>query len=293
MKVDINELRKVRGIGDKTLKRIKENFREDDYLCEYDPSLHLDRNSINLGDCLELMNGIEDKSVDMILADLPYGTTACSWDSIIDLDKLWQQYERVIKDNRAIVLTASQPFTNTLISSNKRLYRYNWVWEKEQGVNFLLAKKQPLKIHEDVVVFYKEQPTYNPQMTEGKPYISGKGSSGEVTGNVVKMQTVNEGTRYPTTRLKFNRETGLHPTQKPVKLFKYLIKTYTNEGDLVLDNTAGVATTAIASITTNRDYICIEKEEEYYKKGKRWTSLVKSGMDYKEALKKVKKEFGK
>ena len=206
---------------------------------------------------------LPDNSIDMILADLPYGTTACKWDSIIPLKPLWKQYKRVIKDNGAIVLTASQPFTTKLINSNLSLFSYVWEWEKEQGVNFLLANKQPLKIHEDVVVFYKQQPTYNPQMEEGKPYISGKGDSGEVTGSVVKTQTVNVGTRYPTTRLKFNRQTGNHPTQKPVALFEYLIKTYTNKGDLVLDNVAGSGTTGVACQNTGRHYILIEKEQKY------------------------------
>jgi len=264
MKIELSELAEVKGIGQKTLQRIREyKLADEGYVSKYDPELHLDINSINKGDCLELMNGIKDKSVDMILADLPYGTTACSWDSIINLDKLWSQYERIIKDNGAIVLTASQPFTTKLINSNIQLFRYVWEWEKEQGVNFLLAKKQPLKIHEDVVVFYKQQPTYNPQMTKGKPYISGKGDSGEVTGSVNKIQTVNNGTRYPTTRLKFNRQTGRHPTEKPVKLFEYLIKTYTNEGDLVLDNTAGSGTTGVAAQNTNRNYILMEQEQKY------------------------------
>ena len=264
MDISLSELSEVKGIGKKTIQRIREyKLADEGYTSEYDEELHLDRNSVNQGDCLELMNGIPDKSVDMILADLPYGTTACSWDSIIPLDKLWLQYERIIKDNGAIVLTASQPFTAKLINSNLSLFSYVWEWEKEQGVNFLLANKQPLKIHEDVVVFYKEQPIYNPQMAKGKPYISGKGDSGEVTGSVVKTQTVNEGTRYPTTRLKFNRQTGEHPTQKPTELFEYLIKTYTNEGDIVLDSTAGSGTTGVACQNTNRDYILIEQEEEY------------------------------
>ncbi len=215
-------------------------------------------------DCLEGMKYIDDKSIDMILCDLPYGTTACKWDTIIPLDVLWREYERIIKDNGAIVLTASQPFTTMLINSNIKLFKYCWVWEKEQGVNFLMAKKQPLKVHEDICVFYKKQCTYNPQMTMGKPYISGKGDSGEVTGKVKKIQTKNTGTRYPKSIIRFNRERGLHPTQKPVALFEYLIKTYTNEGDLVLDNCMGSGTTAIACINTNRNYLGFELDKEYY-----------------------------
>ena len=216
------------------------------------------------GDCLELMRGLPSGSVDMVLCDLPYGTTACSWDSIIPFDALWEQYWRVCKPNAAIVLTASQPFTTALIASNMKDFRYSWVWEKEQGVNFLLAKKQPLKVHEDVCVFYKSLPTYNPQMTAGKPYVSGKGSSGEVSGNVIKTQTVNTGERYPKSVLKVNRQTGFHPTQKPVALFEYLIRTYTNPGDLVLDNTAGSGTTAIAAENAGRKWICMERDPEYY-----------------------------
>jgi site-specific DNA-methyltransferase (adenine-specific) len=224
----------------------------------------LEINKIYNIDCLEGMKYIDDKRIDMILCDLPYGTTACKWDTIIPLDVLWREYERIIKDNGAIVLTASQPFTTMLINSNIKLFKYCWVWEKEQGVNFLMAKKQPLKVHEDICVFYKKQCTYNPQMTMGKPYISGKGDSGEVTGKVKKIQTKNTGTRYPKSIIRFKRERGLHPTQKPVSLFEYLIKTYTNESDLILDNCMGSGTTAIACINTNRNYIGFEIEKRYY-----------------------------
>jgi site-specific DNA-methyltransferase (adenine-specific) len=228
----------------------------------------LEVNKIYNMDCLEGMKYIDDKSIDMILCDLPYGTTACKWDTIIPLDVLWREYERITKDNGAIVLTASQPFTTMLINSNIKLFKYCWVWEKEQGVNFLMAKKQPLKVHEDICVFYKKQCTYNPQMTMGKPYISGKGDSGEVTGKVKKIQTKNTGTRYPKSIIRFNRERGLHPTQKPVALFEYLIKTYTNENELVLDNCIGSGTTAIACINTNRNFIGFELNKEYYKLAK-------------------------
>jgi len=220
-------------------------------------------NQIIHGDCLKIMPLLPDKSIDMILCDLPYGTTACKWDNIIPFKPLWEQYERIIKDNGAIVLTASQPFTTVLINSNIKRFRYSWVWEKEQGVNFLMAKKQPLKVHEDICVFSKKQTVYYPQMTEGKPYISGKGDSGEVTGRVKKIQTKNNGTRYPKSVIRFKRETGLHSTQKPVALFEYLIKTYTQPGEIVLDNCAGSFTTAVACDNTNRNWICIEKEEEY------------------------------
>jgi len=220
-------------------------------------------NQIIHGDCLKIMPLLPDKSIDMILCDLPYGTTACKWDNIIPFKPLWEQYERIIKDNGAIVLTASQPFTTVLINSNIKRFRYSWVWEKEQGVNFLMAKRQPLKVHEDICVFSKKQTVYYPQMTEGKPYISGKGDSGEVTGRVKKVQTKNNGTRYPKSVIRFKRETGLHPTQKPVALFEYLIKTYTQPGEIVLDNCIGSGTTAIAALNTGRFFIGIEKEEKY------------------------------
>ena len=225
---------------------------------------HILINQVICGDCLEVMKDIPDKSVDMILCDLPYGTTACKWDTIIPFEPLWEQYERVTKDNGAIVLTASQPFTTVLINSNIKRFRYSWTWEKEQGVNFLMAKKQPLKVHEDVCVFSKRQTVYNPQMSEGKPYISSKGDSGEVTGRVKKIQTKNKGTRYPRSIIQFKRETGLHPTQKPVALLEYLIKTYTLEGETVLDNCMGSGSTGVACVNTNRNFIGIEKDTKYF-----------------------------
>ena len=217
------------------------------------------------GDCLEKMKDIPNKSIDLILADLPYGTTACKWDTIIPFEPLWEQYKRIIKDNGAIVLTASQPFTSALVMSNVKMFKYEWVWEKEQGVNFLLSKKQPLKITENILVFSKNQTVYNPQMTIGNPYISGKGTSGDVSNNVVKIQTKNNGTRYPKNLIKINRQTGLHPTQKPVALMEYLIKTYTNEDETVLDNCMGPGTTGVACKNINRNFIGIELDPEYFK----------------------------
>ena len=230
----------------------------------HERSDELELNKIYNEDCLEGMKRIPDGSVDMILCDLPYGTTACKWDTIIPFEPLWEQYERVIKDNGAIVLTASQPFTSALVMSNPDIFRYEWIWEKEQGVNFLLAKKQPMKVHENILVFSRKQTTYKPQMTYGKPYVSGKGDSGEVTGRVVKKQTKNNGTRYPRSVQRINRETGIHPTQKPVALFEYLIKTYTNEGETVLDNCMGSGTTAIACLNTNRNFIGFELDKGYF-----------------------------
>ena len=222
-------------------------------------------NTVLQGDCLELMKDIPDKSIDMILCDLPYGTTRNQWDSIIPLDDLWKQYERIVKENGAIVLTAQLPFDKVLGTSNLNLLKYEWVWVKQQGTGFLNAKKMPLKATENVLVFYKKPPTYNPQMRTGfKPYIckSGKGSNNY--GEQVQVVTESNGERYPLNwiEVKYDKE-KLHPTQKPVALFEYLIKTYTNEGDLVLDNCAGSGTTGVAARNTNRNFILMEKEKEY------------------------------
>ena len=222
------------------------------------------------GDCLNEMSKLEDNSVDMILTDLPYGTTACKWDSVIDLEKLWEQYIRVAKDNAAIVLHAQQPFTATLAHSKIDLLKYEWIWEKPQGTNPLNAKIMPLKSHENILVFYKKKPTYNPQMWYSTPYSgfkSDKKSLGEVYGeNTKSIHRDNPtGERYPKTVLKFRQETGLHPTQKPVKLEKYLIKTYTNEFDTVLDSTMGSGTTGVACVEAKRNFIGIELDDEYFK----------------------------
>ena len=231
----------------------------------------MEKNKVYLGDCLELMKDIEDKSIDLILCDLPYGTTKCAWDTIIPFEPLWEQYRRIIKDNGAIVLTASQPFTSALVMSNVKMFKYSWVWEKTMASNFALAKKQPFKKHEDICVFYQKQPTYNPQMEQGKPYVdkreAGARNASVGTDDTVKRnQITNTGTRYPSSvqKLSNGNNGNVHPTQKPVALFEYLIKTYTNEGDVVLDNCAGSGTTAIACLNTNRNYILMEKEQKYY-----------------------------
>ena len=311
---------------------------------------------LRCGDCLELMKDIPDKSIDMILCDLPYGTTACKWDVIIPFEPLWEQYKRILKLDGTIVLFGSQPFTSELIHSNINWFSHNWVWEKEQGTNQLLCKIQPLKIHEDIIVFsrpdnydlnnFKELrnifknimfeigknkkniiedlgqgldhcfrvdslqwslPTeknynkmiefyslknvpkydflkkmyekdfkgrnkvYNPQMKTGNPYIMKRNKRIEynpITDNYMKrIDTINKGERYPTTIIKFNRElkNRFHPTQKPVALLEYLIKTYTNEGDLVLDNCMGSGSTGVACKNTNRSFIGIELDENYFK----------------------------
>jgi len=231
------------------------------------------------GDCLELMKDIPDKSVDLILADLPYGTTACKWDSIIPFDLLWEGYNRIIKDNGCIALFGSEPFSTMLRYSNLKHFKYDWIWEKEQGANFMLCKYQPYKIHEIISIFGNKKMCYYPQMTVGKPYISGKGTSGDVTNNVPKVQTVNSGTRYPRSIQKFNTQKNhsVHPTQKPVDLLEYLIKTYTDEGDLVLDNCMGSGSTGVACMNTKRNFIGIELDDKYFEIAKRRISEAQEG----------------
>lgn len=218
------------------------------------------------GDCLEIMKDISDNSVDMILCDLPYGTTRNKWDSIIPLDSLWGEYERIIKDNGAIVLFSQMPFSAELVHSNLKLFRYEWIWEKDNGTGFLNAKKMPLKIHENIEIFYKKKPTYNPQMRKGfKPYtqMSGRGSTNY--GEQVRVKTVNDGDRFPIDIIIFQRDKEkVHPTQKPVELLEYLIKTYSNENDLVLDNCMGSGSTGVACVNTNRNFIGIELDEKYF-----------------------------
>lgn len=228
----------------------------------------IELNKLYNEDCLEGMENIPDKAIDMILCDLPYGTTRNKWDSIIPLDKLWKQYERIIKDNGAIVLTAQTPFDKILGCSNLKLLKYEWIWEKNIATGHLNAKKMPMKKHENILVFYKKLPTYNPQMTVGDPYTNKRkplNDNGSNYGYIERTDTINQGNRYPVSILKFDREIGLHPTQKPVSLFEYLIKTFTNTGDVVLDNCIGSGTTAIACINTGRKYIGYELDEEYYK----------------------------
>jgi site-specific DNA-methyltransferase (adenine-specific) len=232
-------------------------------------------NSLIHGDCLEVMKNIPDKSVDMIIADLPYGTTACRWDTIIPLTPLWDQYKRIIKDTGAICLFGSEPFSSHLRISNLSQYKYDWYWEKTKPVGFANAKRMPLKDIETISVFYKKLPTYNPQgLVACNKVISNSTKQKKqnnitaINGGAFKTKTfIQEFTNYPRQVLRFSVEQGLHPTQKPVPLFEYLIKTYTDENEVVLDNTAGVFTTAIACINTNRNYICIEKDDAYFNLG--------------------------
>lgn len=312
----------------------------------------IELNTIYNEDCFEGMKRVESKSVDMILCDLPYGMTDCDWDVVLPFDKLWAEYKRIIKDNGVVVLTASQPFTSLAVMSNLKMFRYSWIWEKESGTNFLHAKRHPLKVHEDILVFYRNKSEileisnlfnevkkyllaerektklsdkemkellgshmgrhyfsasqwsfpsqkdycrlqetgffkmpyeelrqkynqakekidlrYYPQMTEGKPY-KGRNSAGgnlyKLSGSTIKKD--NTGLRYPRSVLKVNRQTGLHPTQKPVELFEYLIKTYTKEGETVLDHCMGSGTTAIAAINTNRKFIGFETDRIHFEK---------------------------
>jgi len=257
------------------------------------PYYEEDNIQIFCGDCLEIMpqfglskSGVAvkerpergfrepiktepNKSVDMILCDLPYGTTACKWDTIIPFELLWEQYKQIIKNNGAIVLTGQEPFSSLLRLSNLKLYRYDWYWQKTKYSNFLCLRKQPAKDCENICVFYKEQPTYNPQMRIGKSY---KDSGRKKTLNnqqkigVEKYTPIeNKGTRFPNSIIQFanGNNKNIHPTQKPIALFKYLIKTYTNEGDLVLDNCLGSGTTLVACKELNRRGIGIEISKEY------------------------------
>ena len=267
------------------------------------------------GDCLEKMKDIPDKSVDMILCDLPYGTTACKWDVVIPFNKyvqigekviyeqeyvfdkmksgvsykealedflsiskdgLWDNYKRIIKDNGAIVLTASQPFTSALVMSNPDWFKYEWIWEKSHPTGFASSKYNPLKYHESVLIFCEGKTVYNPQMTKGKPnhsmgkIVNGGQIKSESQVNITAVQSQQSENKFPKSVQKFSnpRFKGMHPTQKPVPLFEYLIKTYTNEGETVLDNCAGSFTTAIACLNTKRSFIGIEKDAHYFQVGK-------------------------
>ena len=227
-------------------------------------------------DCLEGMQRIPDSSIDAVICDLPYGTTDCAWDSVIPFELLWEQYKRICKPNAAIVLFGAEPFSSYLRISNIEWFRYDIVWEKTKLVNFAMTGRQPGRIHEMISVFYKHQPTYNPQMQKGEPYkrvgrrITVKDGISDLMKQGLDCNAVNDGTRVPTTIVTFsnNKAPGesLHPTQKPVDLLRYLVLTYTNEGDTVLDNCSGSGTTAIACIKEKRHFIGFEKDETYWKK---------------------------
>ena len=232
------------------------------------------------GDCLELMNNIPDKSVDCIITDLPYGTTQCKWDTIIPFEPLWKQYNRIIKDNGAIVLLGTEPFSSHLRLSNLKNYKYDWIWDKVKGTGFLNAKRQPMRNHELISVFYKKQCTYNPQKTYGhkmkKSYRS-KDLQTDVYGEMKNDYTYESTERYPRSIQVFSTDTqnsSLHPTQKPVALIEYLIKTYTNDGELVFGSCMGSGTTGVACINTNRRFIGIELDNNYFEIAKNRISEV-------------------
>lgn len=222
------------------------------------------------GETLAEMSKLPDASVDMILADLPYGTTANEWDVLIPFDKLWEQYNRIIKEHGAIVLFGQGIFANHLISSNEKMYRYKWIWKKARAVGFLNAKRMPLRTVEEILVFYKKLPTYNPQMRQGKPYksVTKPRLARNYRATKKTVVTENKGERYPIDVLEYEQPSvhgkGVHPTEKPVNLLSYLIKTYTKPGDLVLDNTMGSGSTVVAAKLTKRDFIGIELNKKFY-----------------------------
>lgn len=241
---------------------------------------------LKCGDCLEIMKDIPDESIDMILCDLPYGTTACKWDNIIPFEPLWEQYKRIIKDNGAIVLFGSQPFTSVMVNSNIRGYKHHWVWIKNRGTGFQVAKYRPMMKSEDIIAFTKngEKIKYNPQMEKlDKPHFSKNATSSNGTNPLAHFNKGGKFSdeRYPTNILKFSKVyRPIHPTQKPVELLEYLIKTYTNEGDIVLDNCMGSGSTGVACLNTNRNFIGIELDENYFniaknriEKSNRWEDL--------------------
>lgn len=227
---------------------------------------------LRLGDCLEVMKDIPSKSIDTIICDLPYGTTACKWDSVIPFEPLWEQYRRVIKDDGAIVLFGSQPFTSVLVNSNIKMFKYEWIWEKDGGSNFATVKYMPMKEHENILVFGKGKIKYNEQRQERIGSRKGKKTTTTDSGRKDSVYGTQKGgktfdvpkLRCPRSIQRFNRERGQHPTQKPLDLLEYLVRTYSNENDTILDNTMGSGTTMLACKNLNRNGIGIEKDPQYY-----------------------------
>lgn len=221
------------------------------------------------GDCLIEMAKIPDKSIDCVICDLPYGTTACKWDVVIPFDKLWEQYRRIVKDNGVLLLFGSEPFSSMMRMSNLKMYKYDWVWEKSKATGYLNAKKRPLCAFENILVFYKQPSTYNPQFKMGTPYNKGTALRlTDVYGSQVAREVKSDGLRYPRSVIYFKTAESegkvYHPTQKPVALLEYLIKTYSNEGDIILDNTMGSGSTGVACVNLNRHFIGIELDKKYF-----------------------------
>ena len=254
-------------------------------------------NRVIEGDCIEVMRHLPNDSIDMVLCDLPYGTTQNKWDSIIPLDELWAEYKRIVKPNGAIVLTSQGMFTAALIMSQPKLFKYKWVWEKSKPTNFLNAKKQPLRKHEDVCVFYIKQPVYNPQMTEGEPYDKGVRKN-QLSGSYGDFQPVHvhsDGKRYPTDVVYFKTAESegevFHATQKPVKLGRYFVRTYSNPGDIILDNTSGSGSFVVAALMEGRNFVGIEKnaDTELFK-GKKINYIKKTRERLQEAWRQLDEE---
>jgi len=251
-------------------------------------------------DCLEVMKEFPSKSIDMILCDLPYGTTQNNWDSLIPLNKLWDHYERIIKDSGVIALTSQGLFTAQLIMSKPKLFKYKITWVKSKPTNFLNAKKQPLRKHEDICIFYKKQPIYNPQMSAGEPYNKGFRKD-QLTGSYGDFRTIevkSNGERYPTDVIYFKTAESegpvFHPTQKPVELGRYLIRTFTQEGGIVLDNTCGSGSFLVSAVLERRKYIGIEKNQEVYLfKNKKIDYIKVCKQRIKETQEKLKAESNK
>ena len=241
--------------------------------------------TVMLGDCLELMNEIPEGTVDLIITDLPYGTTSNKWDSVIPMDQLWEAWKRICKPGAPIILFTQKPFTTTVAASNLKQLRTEWIWEKSQGTGFLNANRYPLKNHENILVFCDCAPAYHPQKSFGhKPYVAQAHSNSSNYRELDRTPTLNtDGSRYPKTVLRFNQEKGFHPTQKPVALIEYLIKTYSDPGMTILDCTMGSGSTGVAAIQTGRSFIGIEKDEGYFKVARERIANAKAPVELPEA----------
>ena len=232
----------------------------------------MEKNIIYHGDCIEGMKTLPDNSVDMVLTDPPYGTTQNKWDTVVDMDAFWEEIKRVTKKNSAILIFTQMPFTAKVVMSNPKMFRYEWICEKHNPTGFLNAKRMPLKCHENILVFYEKLPTYSPQMMQGKPHSrGGKDRQSKNYGSYVYTKRIISNTYFPRDVLKVNWQDsmrGLHPTQKPVSLCEYFIKTYSNKGDIILDPFIGSGTTAVAAVNTERKYIGFEQDDEYFEVAK-------------------------